>query len=133
MLVSTVKLERPARATLVVSVLSSAALIIAGVAVLLAPYHWDLAVTAALNGFTHRSFFFDAACHAISDDTMFSGMIFAALLWYCWFASPDVLSRHKTLTGTIAAAIAGMLSRLTQLSAVSGPFSSPHASLHRQA
>jgi undecaprenyl-diphosphatase len=127
---STIKLEHPGRATLFVSIVSSAALIISGVAVLLAPYHWDFAVTAALNSLTHRSFFFDAACHAISDDTMFSGMIFAALLWYCWFASPDVPSRHKTLSGTIAAAIAGMLSRLTQLSFPSQPRPFQDPSLH---
>jgi undecaprenyl-diphosphatase len=130
MLAPTVKLEYPGRVTLFVFIISSAVLIISGVAVLLAPYHWDYAVTAALNSLTHRSFFLDAACHAISDDTMFSGMIFAALLWYCWFASPDVLSRHKALSGTIAAAIAGMLSRLTQLSFPSQPRPFQDPSLH---
>jgi hypothetical protein len=128
--VSPVKLEHLRRVTLFVSIISSTALIISGAAVLLALYHWDFAVTAALNSLTHRSFFLDAACHAISDDTMFSGMVFAALLWYCWYASPDILSRHKTLSGTIAAAIAGMLSRLTQLSFPSRPRPFQDPSLH---
>lgn len=125
-----IKLEHSGRPALFVSIASSAALIISGAAVLIAPYHWDFAVTSALNSLTCRSFFFDAACHAISEDTMFSGMIFAALLWYCWFTSPDILSRHKTFTGTIAAAIAGMLSRLTQLSFPSQPRPFQDPSLH---
>ncbi|HEY3990772.1 MAG TPA: phosphatase PAP2 family protein [Acidobacteriaceae bacterium] len=68
-----------------------------------------------MNVFTHRSYLFDAACHAISENTTFSGMIFVALLWYCWFSSPDLHSRHNNLSGTIASAFAGMLSRVTQL------------------
>jgi undecaprenyl-diphosphatase len=110
-----VKLEKLSRVRASVCIASSAALLISGAAVLFVPYNFDRALTLALNPFTRRSFLFDAACHAISDSTMFSGMIFVAFLWYCWFSSPDPDSRHKNLTGTIAAAIASLLSRMTQL------------------
>lgn len=110
-----IKFEKLNRATLSVCILSSAALLISGAGVLFAPNNGDRAFTVALNSFTHRFFWFDAACHSISENTMFSGMIFAALLWYCWFSFPDIQSRHKNLSGTIASAIAAMLSRTTQL------------------
>lgn len=127
-----IKLDHLSRSTISVCILSSTALLISGAAVLLVPHNWDRAVTSALNAFTHHSFWFDAACHSISENTLFSGMIFAALLWYCWFASPDILSRHKTLSGTIASAIAGMLSRGTQLLFPSRPRPFQDASLHLQ-
>jgi membrane-associated phospholipid phosphatase len=130
MLASPIKLEHPARPTVFVYALSAAVLLIMGAVVLFVPYGWDHAVTSALNTYAHRSFWFDAACHAISENTMFSGMIFAALLWYCWFAFPDVHSRHKTLSGTLASAIAAMLSRVTQLMSPSRPRPFQDPSLH---
>jgi membrane-associated phospholipid phosphatase len=109
------KLENPGRATLSVYILGSAALLISGAAVLFAPDSFDRGLTVALNHFARRSYLFDAACHAISDYTIFSGLIFVSFLWYCWFSSPDLPSRYKVLSGTIASALAGMFSRLTQL------------------
>jgi undecaprenyl-diphosphatase len=109
------KLDNIGRVRVSVCILSSAALLISGAAVLFVPYSFDRAITLALNPFTHRSFLFDAACHAISDSTMFSGMIFVAFLWYCWFSSPDLHGRHNNLLGTIASAFAGVFSRMTQL------------------
>jgi membrane-associated phospholipid phosphatase len=96
------KLDNLGRGRVSACVISFAALLISGAAVLFVPYNFDRAITLALNPFTHRSFLFDAACHAISDNTMFSGMIFVALLWYCWFSSPDLHNRHNNLLGTIA-------------------------------
>jgi membrane-associated phospholipid phosphatase len=110
-----VKIEISDRGRIFVYVVSIAALLISGAAVLFVPA-FDLAITLALNPFTHRSFLFDAVCHAVSESTMFSGMIFVALLWYCWFSAPDLYNRHKTLSGTIASAVASLLSRATQLS-----------------
>ena len=110
-----VKLENPGRARLLSAYLASAALLISGAAVLFVPYSFDRTITLALNPFARRSFLFDAACHAISDNTIFSGMIFVAFLWYCWFSSPDLSSRHKNFSGTIASAFAGLFSRMTQL------------------
>ena len=114
------------RGRIFVCLCSLAALLLSGAAVLFVPA-FDRAVTLALNPLTRRSFLFDAACHGISENTMFSGMIFVALLWYCWFAAPDLESRHKNLTGTIASAIASLLSRATQLSFPSRarPFQDP--------
>lgn len=109
------KIESPARSRVSVYTISLAALFISGAAVLFVPT-FDRTVTQGLNPLTRRSFLFDAAGHAISDSTMFSGMIFVALLWYCWFSAPDLYNRHKTLTGTIASAVASLLSRMTQLS-----------------
>jgi undecaprenyl-diphosphatase len=126
------KLEDRSRTTVFTSIVSLAVLLISGAVVLFVPYKWDRAVISALNSFTHRSFWFDAACHAVSDNTMFSGMIFAALLWYCWFSSPDLHSRHKNLSGTIASAIAGLLSRVTQLLFPHRPRPFQDASLHLQ-
>jgi undecaprenyl-diphosphatase len=110
-----VKLENPGRATLSVYIISSAALLISGAAVLFAPDKFDRALTLALNHLVRRSYLFDAACHAISDYTIFSGLILVAFLWYCWFSSPDLQSRHRLFSGTIASALAGMFSRLAQL------------------
>jgi membrane-associated phospholipid phosphatase len=110
-----VKLENLGRTRLLVCILSSAALLISGAAVLFLPPTLDRALTVALNHFTHRSYLFDAACHIISDYTIFSGLIFIALLWYCWFSSPDLPSRHNIFSGTIASALTGGLSRVTQL------------------
>jgi undecaprenyl-diphosphatase len=110
-----IKFEHPTRVRISVSILSAAAFLISGAAVLFAPYKGDRPLTLALNSFAHRSFLFDAASHVISENTTLSGMIFASLLWYCWFSSPDVLSRHRAVSGTIASAIAAMLSRIAQL------------------
>lgn len=110
-----VKLENLGRTRVSVCILSSAALLISGAGILFAPCRCDRALTLALNTFTRRSYLFDAACHAITDYTIFSGMLFVSLLWYCWFSSPDIRSRHKALSGTIASALAGMLSRVSQL------------------
>jgi membrane-associated phospholipid phosphatase len=120
------KIENPDRSKVSVYTISLAALFLSSAAVLFVPA-FDRAVIQALNLFTRRSFLFDAACHAVSDSTMFSGMIFVALLWYCWFFAPDLYSRHKTFTGTIASAVASLFSRATQLSFPSRarPFQDP--------
>lgn len=125
-----IKLEHLSRAAVSLCIVSSGALLISGAAVLLTPDKCDRPLTLALNSFAHRSFLLDAACHAISENTLPSGMIFAALLWYCWFSSADLQSRHKNLTGTIASAIAGMLSRTTQLMFPSRARPFQDASLH---
>ncbi|HZD45288.1 MAG TPA: phosphatase PAP2 family protein [Acidobacteriaceae bacterium] len=109
------KLENLGRPTAYVYILGSAALLISGAAALFVPHGFDHALTLALNHFARRSYLFDAACHALSDYTIFSGLIFVAFLWYCWFSSPDLHSRHKIFSGTIASALAGLLSRVTQL------------------
>jgi membrane-associated phospholipid phosphatase len=109
------KLEKLGRGRLFVCIVSLAALLISGASVLFAPDSLDRAITWALNPLTRQSYLFDAACHAISDNTIFSGMIFVAFLWYGWFSSPDVDDRHKMFSGTIASAIASLLSRMTQL------------------
>ena len=110
-----IQFEQPTRVRISLSILSSAAFLISGAAVVFAPYRGDRPLALALNSFAHRSFLFDAASHVIADNTIFSGMIFAALLWYCWFSSPDLHSRDKTVSGTIASAMAAMLSRIAQL------------------
>lgn len=98
-----------------VSLISLAILLISGAAVLFTQDGFDRAVTVGLNHFNRVSFLFDAVCHGISENTASSGLIFAALLWYCWFSSPDLRSRHNTLIGTVASAVASLLSRVTQL------------------
>jgi membrane-associated phospholipid phosphatase len=125
-----VKLESPFRPGVFLSIFGSAALLISSAAVLFASDSGDRAVSVALNSFAHRSFWFDAACHAVADNTTFSGVIFVAVLWYCWFSSPDVQSRHNVLSGTIASALAGMFSRITQLLFPSRARPFQDASLH---
>jgi membrane-associated phospholipid phosphatase len=124
------KLEKLDRTRLFVYILSVAVLLICGAAVLFTQDGFDRTVTVALNRFNHRSFLFDAVCHGISENTTSSGLIFVALLWYCWFSASDLHSRYKTLAGTIAAAVASLLSRATQLMFPSRarPFQDP--SLH---
>jgi undecaprenyl-diphosphatase len=127
---TTVKLENSGRAKVSVSIISFAALLISGAAVLFTQDGFDRAVTVALNHFNHVSFLFDAVCHGISENTTSSGLIFVALLWFCWFSSPDLRSRHNVLFGTVASALASLLSRMTQLMFPSRarPFQDP--SLH---
>lgn len=109
------KLDNPARTRVPVYILSSAALLISGAAVLFTQDGFDRVVTVALNHLNHVSFVFDAMCHGISENTTSSGLIFAALLWYCWFSFPDVHSRYNNFSGTVASALASLLSRGTQL------------------
>lgn len=110
-----VKLEKSSRTRISVAIISLAALLISGAAVLFTQDGFDRAVTVGLNHLNHVSFLFDAVCHGISENTTSSGLIFVALLWYCWFSSPDLRSRHNTLFGTVASALASLLSRMTQL------------------
>ncbi len=112
---ATVKSEHSGRAKVSVAITSLAALLICGAAVLFTQDGFDRAVTVGLNHLNHVSFLFDAVCHGISENTTSSGLIFVALLWYCWFSSPDLRSRHNTLFGTVASAVASLLSRMTQL------------------
>jgi len=109
------KFEKFNRGRAFVCIASLAVLLISGAAVLFVSSSFDRALTLALNHFTRHSYLFDASCHAISDNTTFSGMIFVAFLWYCWFSSSDPESRQDNLSGTIASALAGLLSRMAQL------------------
>jgi undecaprenyl-diphosphatase len=46
---------------------------------------------------------------------LLQGAVFISLIWFLWFARPDLTSRACLLAGTLTAAVAGMTSRALQL------------------
>jgi undecaprenyl-diphosphatase len=76
---------------------------------------WEFALIRALNGFAHRSMLLDRTMHALTTRDLLQGVPFIGLIWFLWFASEDTALRARLLVGTLAAAAAGVLSRIIQL------------------
>lgn len=57
----------------------------------------------------------DLALAWVTTYYLFTGVLFMALIWYCWFACPDARARAAVLCGTVAAFLAGIAGRLLQL------------------
>lgn len=68
-----------------------------------------------LNGGARVQPLLDRAVVWVTADYLLSGVVFVTLIWYCWFASADPLRRSFLLSGTIAAFLSGMISRVLQL------------------
>jgi undecaprenyl-diphosphatase len=68
-----------------------------------------------LNRFAHRSLLLDNAVHALTTLVLLQGAVFIALIWYLWFACPDIASRARLISATLIAALAGAMSRTLQL------------------
>jgi undecaprenyl-diphosphatase len=75
----------------------------------------DYTVVWYFNAFARKSEFVDRSVHALTTLVLLQGAVFASLVWYLWFARPDLNSRARLLAGTFAAAAAGVTSRLVQL------------------
>jgi len=76
---------------------------------------WEFPVIHAFNAVAGRSQLLDRGIHALTSRDLLQGAVFVALIWYLWFDTPDVGVRARLLTGTLAATLGGMLSRLLQI------------------
>jgi len=92
-------------------------LLLAG-SVLVAAYRqqeWEFPLVRALNHFAHHSMLLDRTMHALTTRDLLQGVPFVGLIWFLWFTSEDTAPRARLFVGTIAAACAGVLSRVIQL------------------
>jgi membrane-associated phospholipid phosphatase len=76
---------------------------------------WEFPVLRALNALANRSALLDRGIHALTSRDLLQGVVFVSLLWFLWFESIDGGDRARLLTGTAAAALAGMASRVLQI------------------
>jgi undecaprenyl-diphosphatase len=75
----------------------------------------DYPVVRALNAFAGQSQFVDRSLHALTTLVLLQGAVFISIIWYLWFAHPDLPARARLLAGTLTAAGAGIVSRALQL------------------
>jgi undecaprenyl-diphosphatase len=97
----------------------SAALIIAGAilgAYAIVQNHFDSTSLLFLNRFVGKSRLLDGSVELISGTFILNGVLFVALLWFIWFKDKREESRIRLFMGSVAAVLAGFLSRLLQLS-----------------
>jgi membrane-associated phospholipid phosphatase len=86
--------------------------------VLVAAYRqqeWEFPLVRAMNRFARHSMLLDRTMHALTTRDLLQGVPFIGLIWFLWFTSEDRALRARLLVGTIAAACAGVLSRIVQL------------------
>lgn len=76
---------------------------------------WEFPLVRVLNRFAHHSMLLDRTMHALTTRDLLQGVPFIGLIWFLWFTSEDAALRARLLVGTIAAACAGVLSRIIQL------------------
>jgi membrane-associated phospholipid phosphatase len=76
---------------------------------------WEFPVVRAMNRFAHHSMLLDRTMHALTTRDLLQGVPFIGLIWFLWFTGDDTARRARLLVGTIAAACAGVLSRIIQL------------------
>ena len=75
----------------------------------------DYPIVGFLNTFARRFQLFDHAMHTVTTLVLLQGALLVALIWYLWFAHPDVALRGRLVAGTLAASLAGAASRVLQL------------------
>lgn len=75
----------------------------------------DYPIVEHLNSFAGRSELLDRTMHTVTTLVLLQGVVFISLIWYLWFACPNITSRGCVLAGTLTAAAAGMTSRALQL------------------
>ena len=76
---------------------------------------WEYPITRALNAYAHRSVLLDRTMHALTARDLLQGVPFVGLIWFLWFAGEDSAIRGRLLVGTVAASLAGVVSRVMQL------------------
>jgi membrane-associated phospholipid phosphatase len=76
---------------------------------------WEYPVVRALNAVADHSALLDRGIHVLTSCDLLQGAILVALLWYLWFGSNDDGDRARLLTGSVAATLAGIASRLLQI------------------
>jgi membrane-associated phospholipid phosphatase len=76
---------------------------------------WEYPVIQAMNAYADHSALFDRLMHALTTRDLLQGVIFVSLLWYLWFSTAEAANRARLITGTMAAACSGIVSRILQL------------------
>lgn len=76
---------------------------------------WEFPIMRAINGYARHSMLFDRTMHALTTRDLLQGVPFIALIWFLWFSGEDTAVRARLLVGTLAAAVAGVVSRVLQL------------------
>jgi membrane-associated phospholipid phosphatase len=78
-------------------------------------HEWEFPLVRAINSFAHHSMLLDRTMHALTTRDLLQGVPFIGLIWFLWFDSDAAKARARLLVGTVAAAFAGVLSRVIQL------------------
>jgi undecaprenyl-diphosphatase len=78
-------------------------------------HEWEFPLVRAINSFARHSMLLDRTMHALTTRDLLQGVPFVGLIWFLWFASDATEPRARLLVGTVAAAFAGVLSRVIQL------------------
>jgi undecaprenyl-diphosphatase len=100
--------------------LAAAALLLASALVAgLRQQEWEYPILRAINAHARQSAALDRAMHALTTRDLLQGVPFVALVWFCWFDVPA--ARARLLAGLAAAAAAGMVSRVLQLTLPTHP------------
>jgi undecaprenyl-diphosphatase len=76
---------------------------------------WEFPMLRALNTVANRSALLDRGIHALTSLDLLQGVVFVSLIWFLWFESIEDGDRARLLTGTAAATLAGMASRVLQI------------------
>lgn len=75
----------------------------------------EFPIVRFVNRVAHRSLLLDGTMHALTTLVLLQGAVFISLIWYLWFANPDIATRARLMAATLTAALAGALSRALQL------------------
>jgi len=78
--------------------------------------NFDFTILLFLNRFVGKSRSLDELVQLLSDAFLFNGVLLVAILWLFWFNDRREEARVRLLIGGAAAVLAGLLSRLLQLS-----------------
>ena len=106
----------PAAPIAPVGVIVGAAIFLASATVVaVGHWTWENSLILTMNAYAGRSAVLDRSIHALTSRDLLEGVPFISLLWYLWFGTTDLAIRARLLAGTIAAACAGVASRLLQL------------------
>jgi undecaprenyl-diphosphatase len=78
--------------------------------------NFDFTILLFLNRFLGKSRSLDELVQLLSDAFLFNGVLLVALLWVLWFNDKREEARVRLLIGGVGAVLAGILSRLLQVS-----------------
>ncbi len=107
--------ERQYHTSVAIYFFSSAILLASAIAAIFFADRFDYPLIMGVNSFARRWFLLEAAAYAATKYNFFSGAIFLAFIWYCWFLRTDASTRLNLLCGALGAACAAMVSRVMQL------------------
>jgi len=76
---------------------------------------WEFPIVRLTNTVAHHSAMLDRTMHALTTRDLLQGVPFIAAIWFLWFETDEPAPRTRLLIGTLAAALAGVVSRVLQL------------------